>query len=35
MEAQFIECTKLAGKESDLSFVIKGKTFRRKSDQAK
>lgn len=35
MEAQFIECTKLAGKESDLSFVIKGNAFKRKSDQAK
>lgn len=35
MEAQFIECMKLAGKESDLSFVIKGNAFKRKSDQAK
>ena len=35
MKAQFIECMKLAGKESDLSFVIKGNAFKRKSDQAK
>lgn len=35
MEAQCIECMKLAGKESDLSFVIKGNAFKRKSDQAK
>ena len=35
MEAQFIECMKLAGKESHLSFVIKGNAFKRKSDQAK
>lgn len=35
MEAQFIECTKLAGKESDLSFVIKENAFKRNSDQAK
>ena len=35
MEAEFIECIELAGKESDLSFVIKGNALKRKSDQAK
>ena len=32
LEAEFVECMELAGKESDPGFVIEGNTLKRKSD---